>query len=285
MRASSFRLGRSRSSSARVQNRRAKADKCRPPAKRPVPVCQPHWLFGSAAQPRCLGEMSQCPFLRHPCGTEKGPGARLISPTISLLRSRQPSSIESSPQERLRSDHMTPEDVGRLATAAAVKTVLLTHIAETIGAPEDLSVLTDGVRKTLEGEIIIGTDLLRKWGTGSFAAASGVVLRAARRRRRAAFEGRPLFPPTCAALQRAATTPTTPYCRGRAHARRFLALIRRNAADRMSAGIEEDRRRKMQADAVKTARLREQRLAKEAAEAEAAGKRRQRPTSKGRLDE
>ncbi len=45
---------------------------------------------------------------------------------------------------------------------------------------------------------------------------------------------------------------------------------RRNAADRLSAEIADDRQKKFQADAAKTARLREQRLAREAADASAA---------------
>lgn len=52
-----------------------------------------------------------------------------------------------------------------------------------------------------------------------------------------------------------------------------LFEARKNAADKVSARIANDRQQKMQADAVKTARLREQRLAKEAADASAtAGK-------------
>jgi hypothetical protein len=45
---------------------------------------------------------------------------------------------------------------------------------------------------------------------------------------------------------------------------------RRNAADKLSAEIADDRQKKLQADAVKTARLRDQRLAKQAADASAA---------------
>ena len=45
---------------------------------------------------------------------------------------------------------------------------------------------------------------------------------------------------------------------------------RRSAADKLSAEIAEDRKKKLQADAAKTSRLRDQRLAKEAADASAA---------------
>ena len=45
---------------------------------------------------------------------------------------------------------------------------------------------------------------------------------------------------------------------------------RRNAADKLSAEIADDRQKKLQADAAKTSRLRDQRLAKEAADASAA---------------
>jgi hypothetical protein len=45
---------------------------------------------------------------------------------------------------------------------------------------------------------------------------------------------------------------------------------RRNAADKLSAEIADDRQKKLQADAAKTSRLRDQRLAREAADASAA---------------
>ena len=45
---------------------------------------------------------------------------------------------------------------------------------------------------------------------------------------------------------------------------------RRNAADKLSAEIADDRQKKLHAEAAKTARLRDQRLAKEAADAIAA---------------
>jgi hypothetical protein len=45
---------------------------------------------------------------------------------------------------------------------------------------------------------------------------------------------------------------------------------RRNAADKLSAEIADDRHKKLQDDAVKTSRLRDQRLAREAADASAA---------------
>jgi ribonuclease BN (tRNA processing enzyme) len=85
-----------------------------------------------------------------------------IDRIMSIAFAKAPEAQRRNVEEHLRSDHMTPEDVGRLATAAAVKTVLLTHISETFGAPEDLSVLTDGVRKNFNGEIVLGTDLMQK---------------------------------------------------------------------------------------------------------------------------
>jgi hypothetical protein len=45
---------------------------------------------------------------------------------------------------------------------------------------------------------------------------------------------------------------------------------RRNAADKLSAEIAEDRQKKLQSDALKTSSLRDQRLARDAADASAA---------------
>jgi ribonuclease BN (tRNA processing enzyme) len=56
--------------------------------------------------------------------------------------------------------HTSTEDVGRVAAAAGVKTLVLTHFV-----PADDSTLTDamwleGVHKHFAGQVILGQDLL-----------------------------------------------------------------------------------------------------------------------------
>src|SRR5712692_8139682 len=63
-------------------------------------------------------------------------------------------------REHLLASHIVTEDLGKLAAAAGVKTLVLTHFVP----PDDNSITDDmwmeGVRKHYKGEIIVGRDLL-----------------------------------------------------------------------------------------------------------------------------
>ncbi len=66
----------------------------------------------------------------------------------------------STLREHLLASHTVTEDVGKVAAAAGVKTVVLTHLV-----PSDDSSLTDemwaeGVRKHFGGQVIVGRDML-----------------------------------------------------------------------------------------------------------------------------
>jgi ribonuclease BN (tRNA processing enzyme) len=62
--------------------------------------------------------------------------------------------------EHMSREHLTPEEVGKMATAAGVKTVILTHLV--IGpAPDAAQRLEAEVRKFYSGRVIVGRDLLR----------------------------------------------------------------------------------------------------------------------------
>jgi ribonuclease BN (tRNA processing enzyme) len=63
-------------------------------------------------------------------------------------------------REHLLASHTVPEDVGRVAAQAGVKTLVLSHLV-----PGDDSTITDemwteGVRKHFSGKIIVGSDLM-----------------------------------------------------------------------------------------------------------------------------
>lgn len=83
----------------------------------------------------------------------------LYVPALDSLMSRRPNA------ERLKasimSHHTKAEDVGRIATAAKAKTLVLNHFVP----PDDKSMSPDiwanAVRPTFEGKIIVGKDLLR----------------------------------------------------------------------------------------------------------------------------
>src|SRR5205085_6852766 len=79
-------------------------------------------------------------------------------PGIEALIKRLPNAKRL--REHLMAAHTLPEDVGRIAAQAEVKTLVLTHFV-----PGDDPSITDeqwseGVRKTFKGRIIVGKDLM-----------------------------------------------------------------------------------------------------------------------------
>lgn len=63
--------------------------------------------------------------------------------------------------EHLRQDHLTPEDVGKLASRAKVRHVVLSHIVPGWDEETDLSVYTAGVKKHFKGPVDVASDLDR----------------------------------------------------------------------------------------------------------------------------
>ena len=79
-------------------------------------------------------------------------------PGIDALVRRLPNAKRL--REHLMAAHTLPEDVGRIASQAEVKTLVLSHFV-----PGDDASITDeqwaeGVRKNFKGEIIVGKDLM-----------------------------------------------------------------------------------------------------------------------------
>lgn len=82
----------------------------------------------------------------------------LYVPGVDAMVKRVPNA--ATLREHLLASHTTPEDVGRVAAAAGVKTVVLTHFV-----PGDDPSITDamwaeGVRRHFGGEVIVGRDLM-----------------------------------------------------------------------------------------------------------------------------
>jgi ribonuclease BN (tRNA processing enzyme) len=79
-------------------------------------------------------------------------------PGIEALLKRLPNAMRL--REHLMAAHTLPEDVGKIAAQAGVKTLVLTHFV-----PGDDASITDeqwaeGVRANFKGEIIVGKDLM-----------------------------------------------------------------------------------------------------------------------------
>jgi ribonuclease BN (tRNA processing enzyme) len=82
----------------------------------------------------------------------------MYRPGVENLLKRNPNA--ATLRAHLLASHTTTEDVGRIAAAAGVRTVVLTHLV-----PGDDPSITDeqwaeGVRKHFKGEVIVGKDLM-----------------------------------------------------------------------------------------------------------------------------
>ena len=56
---------------------------------------------------------------------------------------------------------MTPEEVGKMAAKAGVKTVVLTHLSPTTDPEDDYQRYVDGAKKFFPGQVVVAKDLMR----------------------------------------------------------------------------------------------------------------------------
>jgi ribonuclease BN (tRNA processing enzyme) len=61
----------------------------------------------------------------------------------------------------MREEHVTPEQVGRMAAAAGVKTVVLTHFSPSIDRRDDYQRYAVEARKFFSGQVVVATDLMQ----------------------------------------------------------------------------------------------------------------------------
>ncbi len=82
----------------------------------------------------------------------------LYIPGVDRLAARMPQG--ESLRKSILSHHTSIEDVGRVAEAAGVKTLVLSHFVP----PDDPEITDqmwlDGARRTYKGRIIVGKDLM-----------------------------------------------------------------------------------------------------------------------------
>ncbi len=83
----------------------------------------------------------------------------------ALKRSRRWQAMTPTEQEgylrHMREEHVTPEDIGKMAAAAGVKTVVLTHLGPPLVPNDDRQRLVDGVRTSFSGRIVVARDLMQ----------------------------------------------------------------------------------------------------------------------------
>jgi ribonuclease BN (tRNA processing enzyme) len=61
----------------------------------------------------------------------------------------------------MKKEHVTPEDVGRMAASAGVKTIVMTHFSPTVDPKDDYQRYVDGAKKFFPGPILLAKDLMR----------------------------------------------------------------------------------------------------------------------------
>jgi ribonuclease BN (tRNA processing enzyme) len=82
----------------------------------------------------------------------------LYPPGVDRLAARYPNAARL--REHLLASHSTPEDVGKLAAAAKVKTLVLSHFVPGDDPSITDAQWTEGVRKYFDGTVIVGRDLM-----------------------------------------------------------------------------------------------------------------------------
>ncbi len=62
----------------------------------------------------------------------------------------------------MKEEHVTPEDVGRMATTAGVKTVIMTHLGATVNQPNDnYQPYVEEAKKYFSGQVLLAKDLMK----------------------------------------------------------------------------------------------------------------------------
>jgi ribonuclease BN (tRNA processing enzyme) len=91
----------------------------------------------------------------------------LVSEAIDIdaVRKAVARAFKGSPEElqplidHQEKEHIRPEDIGKLATKAGVKMVVLTHLAGAPDVPFNPLVFSSGVRKNFSGTVVVAQDL------------------------------------------------------------------------------------------------------------------------------
>lgn len=63
--------------------------------------------------------------------------------------------------KHLTDEHLTPEEVGKMAAQAKVKKVVLTHLSVTVNENDDYQRLIPEVKKAFPGEVVVAKDLMQ----------------------------------------------------------------------------------------------------------------------------
>lgn len=105
--------------------------------------------------------------------TELAKGADLLVTEVNVteevveMQKRNGSWQGKSPAEQaafirhMNEEHVTPAQVGQMASAAGVKTVVLTHFTPTVNRNDDYQRFVDATRKVYSGSVVLAKDLMQ----------------------------------------------------------------------------------------------------------------------------
>ena len=68
---------------------------------------------------------------------------------------------QASFDHHMKEEHLSPDEVGKMASRAAVKTVVLTHIPATSDPKDEYKRYADAVKKFFSGQVLIAKDLMQ----------------------------------------------------------------------------------------------------------------------------
>ena len=63
--------------------------------------------------------------------------------------------------KHMKDEHVTPQQVGQMAAAAGVKTVVMTHFTPTVNPKDDYQRYVDGAKTFFSGSILLAKDLMQ----------------------------------------------------------------------------------------------------------------------------
>jgi len=83
-----------------------------------------------------------------------------------LARLKRSGAMQSASEQEgfihhMREEHVAPEDVGRMATAAGVKAVVMTHLSPSVDPNDDYERYIDEAKKFYSGPITLAKDLMK----------------------------------------------------------------------------------------------------------------------------
>lgn len=83
-----------------------------------------------------------------------------LNKQLNVMRSYGASLQQLKPLiDHMKVEHITPEEIGKMATAARVKKVVLSHVVPGDVSETDLETYVEGVKKYYDGPVILGADL------------------------------------------------------------------------------------------------------------------------------